>query len=1203
MKNFLRIFVFLLCFSFFGCLGIIDESLISSVSFEITIPESIEKQSSSARTATTDNLKLIVDLETKDSEEVRTEEKNVSEGETVSISFEEIPVESEIRLVGKLFDSESNVLYSGESEWVVIQSGKNTVNLEMKKVITEDDTEGGDNTGEDDNTDDSEPDDKVEETPKDVIVDAAEPTEVMDLTPFVFVKGSDVTSTTLQCSGMSTDEGVITFQWEVKNANGEWKPLVPRGNEQALDLYVSILEVFATDFEVNEVKNYRCIVTNTNDKVNGNKTASVTKYTTIAYVEGILSSMTAEYKNDCYEIFGTDFTYENINVTEEWSSGENSFKFTIPASNTRYEVKQNSTTDEGENVIGAVPYTITYIGGYANAETSLSQELKIPVKYQLKPADLKLSSYFNDSYVSTSEDGKTLKVPQYGTVEYELGLSKDVSLPIKIINADETTTTIEKWEYSNEYYSTKIYKDGTLIENDASCEVAGVYKYKLAINSENEWFVCEENNTKEFDVEVCTWNMSVTGTTKNDSGEFVLNDTSTPQCLVSVTNDAISNITVSFYDGDTELTGGTFVVYAQSTTQRKEIIAKVGTIEVGTVVVIIPGYEAGSISNPITSWDDLVTAMQNEGGDIYIKGSLTADSTLNIEKERAIIADGAVTITRDQNFNGTLFNVNNNFVLKGENANSSITIDGNGVSAENTIISTNYNVSLEYVTMTNCSGTSYNGIINVSNSQILSLKNCSFIENSITNTVCISGENIAATIENCSFSDSCIDLFIINAKNVSINNTSFAQDNSNNLSITKCPTLELGENLKIPLIYYNNSDGTNSELDILCKDTSLSDENIPIYLSLVKYANDEASYDLDLFADDQNIPDSVFVISNSNYVLNTSTGVVEPVSSGESGSESSGSIVDFYTLKNAIDSANGSETEPYVIKIAANESGIIDIRESITINSHIKFVPAGSSNITLSRNAGLTDQNLFVVSENASLTIGDDNSTGSIIIDGGSENYIPSTKSLINVASGGKLILNKNCVLQNNTCPDDYNSSNGSAVYSKGGTIEINGAKISNNKVLYKSKSGGGIYLENGSFYMNSGTFEGNSVSANGNKAYGGAIALYSCGLIQIKEGTFTNNNVSATDTECYGGAIFISNAPTGTTISNCSFNQNKAYQKGAAIYIGGTATGTVAISSCDFSGNSITNTDGTDSDISVGNSSCVVTVDNTTISEVWNQN
>jgi len=1167
MKIFLRIFVFLFCFSFFGCLGIIDESLISSVSFEITIPESIEKQSTSARTATTDNLKLIVDLETKDSEEVRTEEKNVSEGETVSISFEEIPVESEIRLVGKLFDSESNVLYSGESEWVVIQSGKNEVNLVMKKEI---------------------------------IVDAAEPTEVMDLTSTVFVKGSDVTSTTLQCSGMSTDEGVITFQWQVQNANGEWETLEARGNQQALNLYVSILDVFATDFKVNEVKNYRCIVTNTNDKVNGNKTASVTKTATIAYVEGILSSMTAEYKKGCYEIFGTDFTYENIIVKEKWISGENSFEFTVPASNTRYEVKQNSTT-VGESVIGAVPYTITYKGGYANAEAPLSQELTIPVKYLLKTADLKLSSYFNDSYVSTSEDGKTLKVPQYGTVEYGLTLPEFVGGSLTIIKADSTTEPIKDLTYSGDYYSTTIYKDGTLIENDASCEVAGVYKYKLAINSENEWFVCEENNTKEFDVKVCTWNMSVTGTTKNDSGEFVLNDTSTPQCSVSATNDAISNITVSFYDGDTELTDGTIIFDAQTTTQRKEIIAKVGAIEVGTVVVIIPGPEAGSISNPITSWGDLVTAMQNEGGDIYIQGFLTADSTLNIEKDRAIIANGPVTITRAQNFNGTLINVNNNFVLKGENANSLISIDGNEVDAEKTIISTNYNVSLEYVTMTNCSGTSYNGIINVSNSEILSLKNCSFLSNSITNTVYISGENIAATIENCSFSDSCVDLSIINAKSVSINNSSFDKDNINNLSIKKCPTLELGGNLKIPLIYYNNSDGTNSELDILCKDTSLSDVSIPIYLSLVKYENDEASYDLDLFADNQDIPDSVFAINNSDYVLNTSTGVVEPVSSGESGSESSGSIVDFYTLKNAIDSANGSETEPYVIKIAATESGLIDISESITINSHIKFVPAGSSNITLSRNGGLTDQNLFVVSGNASLTIGDD-STGSIIIDGGSENDITSTKSLINVASGGKLILNNNCVLQNNTCPDDYNSSNGSAVYSNGGTIEINGAKICNNKVLRESKSGGGIYLENGSFYMNSGTFEGNSVSADGNKAYGGAIALYSCNLIQIKDGTFTNNNVSATATECYGGAIFISDAPTGTTISNCSFNQNKAYQKGAAIYIGGTTAGTVAISSCNFSGNSITNTDGTVSDIFVGNSSCTVMVEENQISNAWSQ-
>ncbi|MBP3562323.1 MAG: hypothetical protein J6J67_07480 [Treponema sp.] len=569
MKNFLRIFVFLFCFSFFGCLGIIDESLISSVSFEITIPESIEKQSTSARTATTDNFKLIVDLETKDSEEVRTEEKNVSEGETVSISFEEIPVKSEIRLVGKLFDSESNVLYSGESEWVVIQSGKNEVNLVMKKEI---------------------------------IVDAAEPTEVMDLTSTVFVKGSDVTSTTLQCSGRSTDEGVITFQWQVQNANGEWENLDARGNQQSLNLYISILDVFATDFEVNEVKNYRCIVTNTNDKVKGNKTASVTKTATITYVEGILSSMTAEYKKGCYEIFGTAFTYENIIVKEKWISGENSFEFTVPASNTRYEVKQNSTT-AGESVIGAVSHTITYIG--VNAEAPLSQELTIPVKYLLKTADLQLSSLFNDfSITTTSEDDKTLKVPQYGTVKYGLTLPEFVGGSLTIIN-DGTTVPIKDLTNSGDYYSTTIYKDGTLIENNASCEVTRVYKYKLAIKSENEWFVCEENNTKEFDVEVYKWEMNVEVSfknpsntdetifaTQNASGNYVVPNT-VQQCAVSAkTNiDGISPISLSL---ETDGEPNTSEYFPTNTI----ITVKFGDNIIGTVTVI--SATVGSEDFPVT---------------------------------------------------------------------------------------------------------------------------------------------------------------------------------------------------------------------------------------------------------------------------------------------------------------------------------------------------------------------------------------------------------------------------------------------------------------------------------------------------------------------------------------------------------------------------------------------------------------------------
>lgn len=898
MKNFLRFFVFLFCFSFFGCLGIIDESLISSVSFEITIPKSIEKQSTSARTATTDSFKLIVDLETKDSEEVRTEEKNVSEGETVSISFEEIPVKSEIRLVGKLFDSESNVLYSGESEWVVIQSGKNEVNLVMKKKI---------------------------------LVDAAEPTEVMDLTSTVFVKDSDVTSTTLQCSGMSTDEGVITFQWQVQNANGEWENLEARENQQSLNLYISILDVFATDFEVNEVKNYRCIVTNTNDKVKGNKTASVTKTATIAYVEGILSSMTAEYKKGCYEIFGTDFTYENIIVKEKWISGENSFEFTVPASNTRYEVKQNSTT-AGESVIGAVSHTITYIG--VNAEAPLSQELTIPVKYQLKPADLKLSSYFNDSYVSTSEDGKTLKVPQYGTVEYELGLSKDVSLPIKIINADETTTTIEKWEYSNEYYSTKIYKDGILIENDASCEVAGVYKYKLAINSENEWFVCEENNTKEFDVEVYEWEMNVEVSfvnpsntdetivaTQNASGNYVVPNT-VQRCAVSAkTNiDGISPISLSL---ETDGMPNTSEYFPTDTI----ITVKFGDDIIGTVTVV--SATVGSEDFPVTDWTVLTSLVDpdkvtDEPITIYVSGTITAtNQTAFINRPVTIIPKGEVTIIRENGDNiSYLFSVLKNFTVQADSSNIVI-LDGGSSENTNPLIycvsddvvvnlaccklqNANCGVSVygsvlyagngASVIMNNCIVSDNIGIAMVlSNTGENNFANCNFSNNEAKNSVIYASsifvdgeETTSLTLENCTFETNTLinpnsdgfyfsDLGIENANTITLKGcefTSYTTENYYNIYSYTCSTLNIDGSTKIPKLFFYNS-FSDAKMNIVVGDSfALADSNTPI--SIRAYYCDATGLgidDLDLDICDSDIPIDKFILENEGYKLG-SDGVI-----------------------------------------------------------------------------------------------------------------------------------------------------------------------------------------------------------------------------------------------------------------------------------------------------------------------------------------
>lgn len=281
-------------------------------------------------------------------------------------------------------------------------------------------------------------------------------------------------------------------------------------------------------------------------------------------------------------------------------------------------------------------------------------------------------------------------------------------------------------------------------------------------------------------------------------------------------------------------------------------------------------------------------------------------------------------------------------------------------------------------------------------------------------------------------------------------------------------------------------------------------------------------------------------------------------------------VTSFSALQSAITGATGtSQDTPYVIGIDSNFDTEGSI--SITVTSHVKLVATGDYTITKTTDfAGI---NIFTVNSGASLTLGDANAGGTLTIDGGGTAISTTTKSLINVT--GTLVLNEKSVLQNNVCYDNYDSSNGAAVYSSGGNIIINGGTIKDNQLLREGKSGGGIYLENGIFTMTSGSFINNNASTtNGNKIYGGALYVDNS-AVSIRNANFDGNSVSATNTECYGGAICIMNSGTESTpatISDCSFTNNSAYQRGGAIYVTGSeANGSVTIQNCTFNDNSAT--------------------------------
>lgn len=311
-------------------------------------------------------------------------------------------------------------------------------------------------------------------------------------------------------------------------------------------------------------------------------------------------------------------------------------------------------------------------------------------------------------------------------------------------------------------------------------------------------------------------------------------------------------------------------------------------------------------------------------------------------------------------------------------------------------------------------------------------------------------------------------------------------------------------------------------------------------------------------------------------------------------------VTSFSELKTEITKASGtSQDNPYVIGIGANFS-TADTAETITVSQHIKLVATGDYTIT--KTTDFAGVNIFTVETGASLTLGDTNAGGTLTIDGGGTAISTTTKSLINVT--GTLVLDEKSVLQNNVCYDNYNSSNGAAVYSSGGNIIINGGTIKDNQLLREGKSGGGIYLENGTFTMTSGSFINNNASTtNGHDIYGGALYI-DRSVVSIENARFDSNSVSATDIKCYGGAIYIINSGTesaSATISNCSFTNNSAYQRGGAIYTSGASY--IEINGCSFENNSITNSTGEGPDVSVGNTSGSTKIDGTQVTGGWTSN
>lgn len=1058
-----NLFLVVLLLSFTSCTNDLSEKN-PEISFSFELPQ---ERINRATNENSDNTLWNINAQIENTKEIIQKiEKTAYSGETVTLTFKEIIVGQEVKInIDLTKKDEKTQTYTGSSDWFIVKNGNNKINIKLNKII--------------------------EITPE--VNDATIPeiiTQPQSIVEIATPNSTTITKT-LSLSAKSTDGGTLSFIWQEKNPNNTWQKFEPITTTPDSDRIKSSIEVTV---EKGNSKTFKCIITNTNNSVNGNKTATIeTNEVTVAYVEGALTSITAQYKGE-YETFGSNFTYGKVTVTETYTSGTNNqTSITFDASENRYDIQK---VNNDEKAIGYVPYTVSCI-----SSTNITTNLTVPVKYQLNANDFVITG-------SNQNNGNQEKIAQFtGNTTLEVVTSEASNVPSKIYeNKDENSATAEDYEILQNLQSVWKLENQQIRDTAVNNAVAKTYQYTntLTVPTENSWCVGDPIEL-EYEVEVCPWKIALN--TENGNTVDLNNLTEKTNYTLSATNEADENPNVTWESSDSSVfsvSGSTLTTPTATTSdQTATITAKVDGKVIGSVEVTVQKQEPlGSEGNPFTNWTDLCEYLSESLTDdttIYVQGEeIIATETATVNRPVTIIPVGEVTITLDENFSEQLFTVNADLTLKGDDASNQLTIDGNLNKLEYPLISTdNSNITLEYVTMqnyTNSPESNYNpagGAISFNGTiKTLSLKNCNFTN--VVTTITPNEEfktpigaiyfgNGYLILDNCSFTNASpdyVDLYC------------YPDDTSK---------ITLKDNITLPIIQYANAFTSYfGDLQITLEDTFQSDE-IKIYVD-----NIIDGYDTKLFTLNGAELPNCFTLLNDGYEFNTEGIIVEKTTGGSGGTQLSGTLVkDETELLNAI-SGNAE-----IIIIENN----ITITECIDISNPVQI--AANTDVTITSN--LVSDYMFYLYSN--LTLG--GGSGTLTITGPNHEI-----ALIGTNSATKTITINNGVKFTN-CSYYCLSLTGKD------TLEINGGEFSSNTMapiaIASSNTSAVINMSGGKIENNSATNIAAGIVVNN-------------GTLNITGGTLQNNKLNETDS---GASIYVSTYGNATIEqTNTTLSKNAHYKK-----------------------------------------------------------
>lgn len=826
-----------------GCSGLENLETVD-LSFYVNVPKINEVVTDYSRVVKeSNNFKLVLNMLSDDESLNQCVEKDVVEGQRVEVAFKEIPIKSVVWLEGSILNESGVELFFGKSDSVVISSGKNQMELLMQKIV---------------------------------FVDALEPK--INIQPIgsvqVKVDDNEFYDFSLAVNAESTDEGELSFVWQEKKDNG-WVDFVATCATAKIENSSSYINTVNVSLKENSNKTLRCAVTNINENVNGKKSSTIfSDEVTIAYVEGVLKSFEVGYKEDAYQLLGEDFNYGNVVVTETYDVDGKDFVVAVTASEKKYKIFTNF--QESGNCIGYVPYMIEYIGDFDLQDTD--ESFRVPVKCGLENFPLLING------TESLEEAKiAAKVEQ-------LYLNPSLRVGENILSVYKTKDSTEPEGYNIEDDIECFWNAGTFIETNGKEALKSVILVDNEISKEyvvtikpkvDAWCIGQKSNSCK--VEVCEWRIVV----KDGKGVIEITnienlDPFTPYTL-KCENDALEpNDSVDIlFSINGELTDNSQITtpYSGFNDRILNVKAMWGSSELASINLIVKGdSKKGTSSSPIEEWDTLKEAVARKIDEIYIDGTLIANSKIDIDYDCHIInnLDGS-TILTDENFNDNcIFNVSGgNLTLKGENG-KTIVITGNGneMGKFNLIyFCGNKKLTMENVNINNWNF-NFPGIF-VENGSI-ELNNCSFVNNNLPTVITIQNSTEENIINNCNFDSNDNsnylknnDLYITTANKFTISSTNFEEKETViNVIVQNCEELILQGEVRIPLLHFmniNKSDDLNINVNNFGTNGSVS----------IKMNNYEEGYDLQLITVDDgcSVPEGI-TLDNSNYKLNEKGKVV-----------------------------------------------------------------------------------------------------------------------------------------------------------------------------------------------------------------------------------------------------------------------------------------------------------------------------------------